>query len=475
MAGSDIQITPFQLSELYELRITSKVNDHTRLFLRGKLWDGSRDQYLNYVTDLDEDSKVVVNYGKGNAPDNLFNGILANIKVTSDGLNTYLEAEGISSTFNLDIKLEKKSFQNLEKTYDKLLEKYGQTYNVEIINTAAKEATFSEFALQYNETDWQFLKRLASRYWEGLVPDTRHSKPAFYFGFPPETDGQEVKVAELDLLYCHSGRKLIINPDCEESRTELLYYEIETHRHLHIGDTVIFDDGRKLVIFEATAELLGNNVKYTYALAQRDSLIQYPFGNPQIVGLSIGGKVLGIEHDYLRLSLDLDDETPTEQESTPFPCATLHTAAGNTGWYWMPEIGERVKLYFPNIMEGSGFVLAAERELGLPGGKTDQPNVKYFRTKTGKELMFSDDEVLITAEGLEDKKNVVKAMIRLHGKNGLQMTTTKTITLKTPKKLELKADGNLTISAKESIKAVCKDSSLVMNGDTSIKGKKVKN
>jgi uncharacterized protein involved in type VI secretion and phage assembly len=44
----------------------------------------------------------------------------------------------------------------------------------------------SEFILQYRETDWEFLKRLASHFKTGLVAAAEINKPHFYFGIPDQ-------------------------------------------------------------------------------------------------------------------------------------------------------------------------------------------------------------------------------------------------------------------------------------------------
>ena len=77
----------------------------------------------------------------------------------------------------------------------------------------------------------------------------------------------------------------------------------------------------------------------------------------------------------------------------------------------MPELDDRVKLYFPTDKEEEGVVINSIRRRIVGGDYTVDPEIKFFRTKFGKELMFSENEIMIT--GKDDK-----VLIRLIGKEG---------------------------------------------------------
>ena len=61
------------------------------------------------------------------------------------------------------------------------------------MDKASQGAQIEKFILQYRETDWQFLKRLASHFNTGLIPDDKFAKPKFYFGVPKKASKGKLK------------------------------------------------------------------------------------------------------------------------------------------------------------------------------------------------------------------------------------------------------------------------------------------
>ena len=80
-------------------------------------------------------------------------------------------------TFNLDLKLKRRSFQNKDMKYTQLIDEVIKDYSGDYIDVVAKGSTTDKFIIQYDESDWEFLKRMASHFNAGLVPDTYSDKP----------------------------------------------------------------------------------------------------------------------------------------------------------------------------------------------------------------------------------------------------------------------------------------------------------
>ena len=56
--------------------------------------------------------------------------------------------------------------------------------DAEILDCATKGAVIPDFLLQYEESDWNFLVRLASHFHTFMVPDCRAAHGRAYFGIP---------------------------------------------------------------------------------------------------------------------------------------------------------------------------------------------------------------------------------------------------------------------------------------------------
>ena len=459
-----IKVHPFNL-KLEELKIERKINDHVRVNLRGVLLGEDAVMGDQYVTAIDGKTKVVIDHVNevGVLMQNLFTGIVAWIKVEHDGGNTYLEAECVSHTYNLDIHIKKRSFQDVKLTYEALLDKFEGEYQATIKNMVGEKATLGEFTLQYNETDWQFLQRLASRFGTGLIADASIDKPRFWFGVPQNEKVYHYR--DLEVIKCQLGKKVSQNRHHETNI--FFYYQLETHRILNIGDQVTFKDGRKLYVCESIAILKEGTLKFIYTLGNGDDLGQNKISNQRIVGVSVGATVIAVEKEKVKLAFDLDKESVTKEKATMFTYATSYSAAGNTGWYCMPEVGDKVQVYFPNNEEWQGFAIAASRSAG---GKTGVSEVKYWRTKHGREIKFSKEEIEISVETKEGKVSVIK----FNGKNGFVINTKKRIEIGNAKKILLNAKQRVVIEAKEAIKLDVKQSNLQLDGGVKVNGTVIK-
>ena len=205
---------------------------------------------------------------------------------------------------------------------------------------------------------------------------------------------------------------------------------------------------------------------HEYLLTQEKGMSQNLILNENVKGASVEGKVIDIKEDNLRVHLEIDEKQDKE-EAYWFPYSTYYTTEGQTGWYCMPELDDYVKLYFPTNKEEEGVIINSIRRKTVGGDFITDPDVKYFRTKFGKELMFNKDEIMITGKDEE-------VLIRLVAEEGIEIYSNKDIKIKADKGLFIESGKNINISAGSTISVVCKDSQIEMNGETTIKGSKVK-
>jgi len=99
-----------------------------------------------------------------------------------------LEAEALSHTHSLDVKRKFRSFQNKDMPMAELINKVKEGSGAIFEDTVTNGAKLNEFTVQYDETDWMFLKRMASRLGSVLTPQADSDKPKFWFGLPRGKD-----------------------------------------------------------------------------------------------------------------------------------------------------------------------------------------------------------------------------------------------------------------------------------------------
>lgn len=354
-------------------------------------------------------------------------------------------------------------------TYPELLDVIGSSYKgFEVMDAATDGAAIGKFILQYEETDWQFLKRLASRMHTGLMPAAVFDHPKFYFGvFESHSKGKLVDYNYQIKKRLSAFRYSTENEAANVVENDFIYYEVETDRVLDLGNGIEFK-GKLLYVCEAHTKLANGQLKHLYILSSKRGLRQKKLYNEQIIGASLQGEVIGVSKDTVKVHLSIDD-SQSKSGAHSFPYASVYTAEGNSGWYCMPEIGDHVRIYFPGNKEEEGVASSSVR-LNSEEGETNKfsnPDIKYFRTPSGKEIKLSPDEIVITAKDGD-------TYIKLNDASGIEIMSSKSIKLVTKEDIVMDAGKKLNLVAKEEINLTCKESSIKLDGSTTITGLEVK-
>jgi hypothetical protein len=467
-AYNNLQVGPYELTHLLELKLVKKINDHARLYFTGIVPEQNKDSYVEMtrcqtqvqVNEIDEDSNSKV----------IFKGIVSNIEVKAVRGIYYVKAEAVSNTYKLDIKLKSRSFQNAAMSYEALIRNVIAPYEgSDSIDTVSNGANIGKFILQYNETDWQFLQRLASHFNAGLVPEATMDSPKFWFGTPENIGDGSLE----DFNYSVKKKISEFRRSSENfmdgvNENDFIYYEVETNTPLEIGYEVDFK-GKKLYVCEVETKMKDSVLIHSYTMAPKSGLKQNRIYNNQIIGLSLQGKVIGVEKDNVRVHMNVDDGQNTE-EAWWFQYSSVYTAEGNSGWYCMPELNDHVRIYFPDNQEENSVAISSVRQNSEGGGsnKLSNPDVKCLRTKSGKELTFGTDHILISAQD----QNVY---IKLTEGGGIEICSSSDVKITAKQGITMNAEKKVVISANDQIDIKCKESSISMDGTTTIKGNEVKN
>ena len=452
-----------------ELVIVKQINDHARARIVALVPEGDKDKYVDMTK---TQTPIEIKHEGDSGATSLFKGIVTDIEVKAVRDIYYVKIDCVSNTFSLDLKIRKRSFQNKDMPYTKLIDEVIKDYSgVDYIDVVAKSKKIEKFIIQYNETDWQFLKRMASHFNAPLVADAYSDKPKFWFGVPQGSGKGNLEQFNYSVSkkigdFRYSSENYIEGID----EKDFTYFDVETDMLLNIGDSISYQN-KSLYVAQSTTVLKDGVVTNNYLLTPEKGMSQNMIFNTNVQGASVEGKVIEIKEDNLRLHLEIDKEQKTE-EAFWFPYSTPYTTEGQTGWYCMPELDDRVKLYFPTDKEEEGVVINSIRRRIVGGDYTVDPEIKFFRTKFGKELMFSENEIMIT--GKDDK-----VLIRLIGKEGedgnegIVIYSAKDILIKSDKELKIESGSNVFITANSSISMKVNDQNRIHidSTTTTIKGK----
>ena len=312
--------------------------------------------------------------GHGNTAGALFCGYQEKVEIKEEGRYRIADVQAVSGTILLD-----------QKKCNRVFQKKAQTY-MGIANTITADTEHSACILpgsdmqtggtliQYQETDWNFLKRMASQLGLPLVPDISYYYPRFYLGLP---EGEKKELGEiLSCDMCFDGRYYAVSGKCLVDREDFICYDVVTRTSLSLGDRVTYE-GRELLVSRKKTELAGGEVIFTYRLAGNGYTWVPWEDNPDYTGMSFVGSIVGTQGEQVEVAFDID-KTAAGGNRYGFAPAT-----GNL-MYCMPQKGTKTSLYIGNGDEAQGIATGCIRTNGSTCEGTGSPEKKSFRSEHGK-------------------------------------------------------------------------------------------
>lgn len=455
------EVEPFALERITELRLVKKANEHTWLRFRGVLKEGEEESLI----EDDWEEKPVTLKEEGNT---LFCGVATDIGIVCESGVYYLEAEAVSWTIKLDKEEKKRSFQENGLSYYTIAEQLAKEAGGSV-ECHAEEKQVKNLLLEYRETDWEFLKRLASHSNSVLVPDPKETTPSFAFGVPEGVEYKEEAGEEVDFAVrkkVSRYRKLSQCGSVSYEEGDAVEYTLQTdHAALEVGD-MVKRKGKALYVKEADICLKGSVFTCRYGLTTKAGMSVKEAVHPYASGLTLNGTVLKSVGDTVIVHLAIDDNQD-EGKAYAFPYATGYSTESHTGWYVMPEEGDTVQIVFPTEDENDAYAVQSVRQEDTE--KTEDPQVKYLRTALGKEVKFDKDEILITA-------NDDVTYIRINQNGGVDVITDKAvnvisggsvtvtsgdqITMTSKNDFSIHAGKNLIVDAADSISMTCRENNM---------------
>ncbi|VBB09033.1 phage late control gene d protein (gpd) [Lucifera butyrica] len=428
-------VSPWKILSVFKLSIRKELNEHAVLHLTAMLSeaDGVKAALRETVND-----RIQIYIDDAERKATLFKGILQEVGVHAEYGFYTLTAVFLSESVLLDTQLKSRSFQNTQLAYRDIVTKIIQDYPGKKFECTAAKAIIDGPLLQYEETDWQFIKRLASYQETVIVPDTTVTDRIFAYGYPsggsktlPDAiayaSGKNLRNFEIDHTY---------KPGLSD--IEYCYYEVETYEPLNLGDQVTFQNVQ-LYVGSVTIELWQGLLVYKAKLVRKKTIRQNPIYNEKLMGVTLPGKVLALENQTVKLHLTIDaEQNPDEAYWYPF-------APPTTGMmYLMPQLGTVAGLYIPGLREQNAIITGNLRTNGANCQQTGDPNTRYLATEYGQELKIAPGGVYITAGNTQLTAFFDdEAGVTLSSHKGIDLNAAEEIIIHTEKKVSLEAPSQI--------------------------------
>jgi hypothetical protein len=328
--------------------------------------------------------------------------------------------EAKTGTYLLDRTSHTRTFQEDDFTYRSVIEEcLAPEAGLFIMREKESEQT-RQFTVQYRESNWSFIKRLAHRLGVIIIPETRTEGKKFFLGVNRSEGGIEIPSDNYTVTRTiPEGDSLIAH--------ELGVYKIKTRHVYELGQFVVLE-GRKLVVNNIHSYLECGELLHQYSICALHSAYQIRQLSNHIRGISLKGAVINVKKDKVQVTLH-EDENKDNCGTRWFDYATVYSTPDGTGWFAMPEIGDEIRLLFPDADDAWTYV-SSNVHLETRGGRIN-PDHKSWKNRQQKEILFTPEGILIT------------------NNNGLsiELSDDQGITINSDKDISIQSDGTLAMNS----------------------------
>lgn len=460
----DILASPYKFKRVTKLKITREINQHAKLVIAGIINDEASDKYVENADD-EAGIKVSVKNDKGRITD-MFYGIVSNISINADNDVRTLKIEALSNTALMDIDKKSRSFQDKSYSYKDIIDIVNKgSKNAQVLDNATKGAKINGLVVQYNETDWELVKRLTSHFNAGVIPECQLSDIKYSLGKSSECEACDINEFNYTVRKGLQEYKLKVkNEDMDIVDMDLVSYEVTTNKIINLSSKVSFK-GRSLYVYKSETEMTEGRLLSTYILRDEKGIKVRKINNNKIIGVSLKGSILDTSKDVVKVNLEIDGNQDKETAKW-FPYSTVYSSKDGTGWYCMPEAGDAVRLYFPDSEEKNAYVISSVNLSSDNSEKRSDPSVKSIGTKYGKEVVMKPKAVeIIGGTGM---------LMRMTDDGGIEVNSDKKIILAAKDDIEINGGAKVTIQGNEGVNLTQAKANMKIQDNVVMSGGKVK-
>lgn len=480
---------------LHDVHITQEYNEHARIHIKGHIPSTIGEKFIlktleNQALHLQQKAS-----NTDTSPETIFRGIALKVQIhhTSDFYT--IEIDGISFSYLLDIKISSQSYQNVHMSFDDVIQNQIAGLDVQYINAdSQKDEKIAKFTLKYHESIWEFIRRLISRHFIGLVPDIKSEKIAFWINLPENKEIKTLSEGRFQSMRILSHGEMVTKNTWVSASTASDFFGytfLNRLENFNIGDIIAFE-GLNLHIIKINSRLDRDKaILFHDITAMIEAGCKQPlYYNGLIQGLSLEGSVIDRRKDFTKMHLFSIDEKQDTETATWFRQPTYYTAGKDRGWCAMPEINDQLSLHFPTVEENDCYLLdstqvpysqinanvsaSSNSAKQKSGTKDDQkiPASKFIHAPNGQAMLLEDDLILF-----HSKENF--SSLALHENHKDDKGKALGITMRTKGDISLESENihigviediskNVIIESQESIEFVCAMGSMIIDANDGV-------
>lgn len=461
-AADQIVINGVQLKHLEKLEITNEAGEHGGLCLCGYLEETGGEETLYGFKEQD----VIRVLAGGKL---LFSGIVTKAEISGLAGTVKLSVEAKTRSILLDRRKKSRSFQDTSMTYGGLVKTILADYPGSDILLSIADRPIGEIAVQYRETDWAFLKRMLSMLHAVLSCRAAAETIQLYGGVPATATGgfsYEARGFRKEFgTYRYWQRQGAAVNDIDFFVAEAVTEQIPE----------LFQEaayaGKTFVVRKYAVSMQKGMLCCAVSLQKKEGILAPALYPMHLIGVALEGKVLRTKGTKIQIHLKIDDGNPLGDVYW-FPFSTLSASPDGSGWYYMPEDDDSVRVYFPSKYTRDVTAVSAVSAYDGKGGGPDRmgsPSTKYLSNPGGQQMKMGEDGVALSSGGAA----------------GVVMGNDGSMTISSCGTIEITAENNVSIEAEEAVELTGSVAALIScakggtlnlpeNGDLYLQGTEVK-
>nr|WP_246517023.1 RHS repeat-associated core domain-containing protein [Clostridium aciditolerans] len=381
---------PYDAIQVEDIDILDCINDHAYLKLKLLIEEGKIIEYLN--KNVSEEKVTVSRIEETGEETKLFVGKISEVSMSYESGVHVMELQAVSYTKDFDIKKNSRAFCNLDMTYQQVITKVLEVYNNKAFTDRITNGqAIGEFVLQYEETDWEFFKRIASHFNGVLLAEATEDYGRFHFGIPDLNNNQEINIDDYEVVKdidCFNKREAM---GFEENfLQEYTTWNIVSPIKLILGEKVLFNKV-ECVVAKIHTEVYKEEIRTIYTLGLQRGLRTAYMVNHKIFGMSIPATVKDVQGNTMSVHFEIDPVYEACSNQKYFTYAIESSA-----WYCMPEKESKVHIYFPTNDEKEAIAVHAVRSAdgsAKYASKTQNPDNKSFSHTAGSEMKLTPSDM----------------------------------------------------------------------------------
>lgn len=444
VALHEVKVEGLPICGVEEWKLVEELNEHAYLEFCAVIQSEDGKEPLLFRSE--EQDPIRLYYLEDGKRKELFCGVVTNADLAYQAGIYELKVVAKSNSYLTDITKKSRTFQQVSMTYQELFQIVLKDYpGVKVLYEIA-DCPIGELVVQYEETDWDFLKRMASRIGVPVCTEVKQEGICLYIGFPRLGLHQvSMSLIGAEKRFDQYLAMKEQNPDTFD--VDYLVYQMKTLDVVHLLERVSYE-GREWRIRKVSTTSYHAQLKTSFEMQSERGLKPlwiYPYG---LIGASLEGKVQTSKGARVLVSLNIDQPYGGGAEYW-FPYSSMSSSPDGSGWYYMPETGDVVRVYFPSKEAGDAVVVSSVSNYKGTDGpdRMQDTSTKYISNSGGQEVTLSSDKVELRSSS--------GAVVSILSDGTMQLSAVGGIMVEAKDKLIVEAEEELILHGGTSMMLCC--------------------